>query len=546
LNISSPYGITHDDKGFYIFGTYDTDSLKYVFGFDFNWTYKTRFRLTGEVENETFTDLAGDGPTLWAITLGKDDDYFVLVNFTSDGEVFGVINVSHADMSDVGIGIDDTYFYIFGDENGIVKFYKTNFSDLSDDICLVSSDNAGCQDWHIEPLVVAGDKVYIMRQQRIGSPGFVSTDWENTKVEIYGTDGYYYGFFNLTETPEPYYTARYSGIDYLSNTFYFLYDDGVEPRIEARYDFTACSNECFNESSKCGGIMKNYVIPCVQDINDCWKWYQGDWICTLTGTCNTTQCTYGCEERWENHRIKKAYCKSASSCEDICEPNQVSCSEDSKYIKECEYRHVWQNFENEIIPVGGQCWTWEDDIDWEFCGFGECIEGHCVQSDKCTDGETKCLIYDDVIIAPHLVGTEYVMTCRDTDNDTYFEWDIYNTTFCQWGCNETIVNVTTDQSIAVCINSSGDFMNIKNTVYESSVWMELMFSDPISKYMLILVICIMIFSLFTFYGEWELGVFGICVIVTMGSLIGWMPFEVIIIGIIFSGIFIYNRVSGGA
>jgi len=564
------HGITHDNRYVYVFGReWEDRFLNYsVYRLTYDLQIVDKFNISG-YEDILYTDLSYDGNNLWA-SRRVNVSHFQLTQFDSDGTLINnyyvFVNTSGGFSGFSkwgGIAIDDTFIYLgshsnsLNDDRSIVTYYRTNMTNSSITLCTLGNPNdpdSDCEyNQFFDSLLYNNGKIYIFSRSLSGLGGgsFSTRNWQNTKVEIYGTDGFYYGTFNVTDMPNVA-NNEYVGIDYIDNKFYFLHPNRKDPensnlptpRIEVRYDFTVCDNECFDESSKCGGIGNNYIIPCVQDSYDCWKWYQGDWMCTLL-TCDVTQCQYGCEERWENHRIKKAYCKSASGCQDICEPNEVACSEDGKYVKECEYRYVWQNYENSIIPVGGQCWTWEDSIDWEFCGFGECINGHCVQADKCTENETDCFIYPLTDSNPDLRGTEHLITCRDINNDGFYEWDTNNMTLCYWGCNVTIVNSTTNQSIASCINQSGDFINLKNTITESSVWMGIMFPDPISKYMLVLVINIIIFIILTVYGQWEFGLLGISMVTILTSLIGWMPFEVIILGIVFSGIFIYTKISGG-
>lgn len=554
----------------------------YIVEFNENGTVKNKFLVnesTGFVHEKKIHDLAFDGSKLWLLGINYDgsDNNMIYAFNPSSGAVSYNWSVSGNPYNGVtgfgAIAANETYVFLLNtsginiyDHNGN---YKGNF-------CLVGN-NTGCASINHTYMYFDNvrERFYVLYEKHVvrNSAGTYypknnvlpsPLDWTyDTEVQEYDMSGLYYGTFDLDEGPP------YNGITKYRNQFFFLetktipsvspitnlpeVNGGQRFRFHVWYDIGTCKNECVNGSSKCTGSLKNYKVDCVENVYGCNEWERG-----LFNLENTQYCPYGCSEEWLNHKYIVATCNDNPSCTNVCNQSQTRCTADGRSYVDCVYRSPPY-----LIGSEQQCWMWDDDVNGTPCLSGICdpFTGQCEDDgNTCMAGDTKCFTVTADFLAtdiPRLgfsgstwyVGDELLLSCLDIDGDGDLEFDRwYTPKYCQWGCNESIINGTTNQTTASCYNLSGTFQPMKNSINELKVWFaEILFpaTDPGARYALTGFLIIIFVIISTVSIDWRFGVAYGAFAALVTAAVNFMPFALIFLSIALSAIILYVKLSGG-
>lgn len=377
-------------------------------------------------------------------------------------------------------------------------------------------------------------------------------------IEAYGYDNYFYGkVSNYTIDPFDFDTRMAAGLTKLGSSFYLLL---VGTNYSAPWSVaklspaSVSSNECFEGSQKCTGVLNDQYVDCVRNpISGTWNWYQpgffGSGDSSYIHTCDMGQV---CEEYWVNHKLKKAQCISAS-CSDVCEIGQTRCSSDGTWVQTCVYGNV------SVMQIGGadiiapaSCKLWNNT---EYCSgysaasYGYCDDGRCLQKglgDECKAGSSTCVHTYVTLKDGSMRINGFVSNCTDVDGDGDLEYDMTNAsglyTFCEFGCNGTFSASSGNISYAECKGYDPAITSYRNIVAEYTQWFRILFPDEISRSVFSIVFMALVGAGLSFK-SWELGltasVMMMLVFISMGFLPMYMLF--LLVGVV--GIWMYKEMN---
>lgn len=567
------FSMATDDRFFYITGLVNTGvQTNTLITLTTNASYVGHCFL-----NETEGGIpAGGGVTVWENNIYMQKNNSALVVLDGGCVNTSVIILDRNITAGARLTNNGTHFFINRGNvsNGMFVF---NFDgEFQYPICLVEDSFTQCTEGQTD-LANVEDKLYILHREDFDNDGRDDTP----VIEIYGTNGYFFGNDNLT-IPEGFSLETSNsglvGIADIGDKLYMLWQKLVQinpaPSREFRSDLLlsvyfldrACKNTCNEGGSHCVGKMKEYVADCVELPTGCFKYFDEvpDLFPETTfddamESCGATQC----KEYWENHFILKAFCDDDISCEDVCELGQFSCdvnidpslTEDqakvsealinlfggSKYRRECIRK-------SSPIPgnQGRECFGWADPSDnvfnepdpYELCPQNHvCSNGECVpRPADCSLNESHCEIVG---------GIEYEVPCNNVSG--ILQWNWANRTTCSpWTCTETY-NVTENKRTATCNAASLAELtasNQRNAVAEFEQWWNILWPDPFSQFFVIIIMSLAAFVILS-PGGWQLSAGGATAVFVGHLATGWLGSIFLFAILLVLGILVLPKMIGG-
>jgi len=524
-----------------------------------------------------FKSIAFDGFDMWVM---NNTDVFKL---QGNGVALHQWAIPHDynDPDDINgpffMTVDDTYVYIGWHNNATYKYYKeTGIEDGY--ICMAATENVAgvptvsttCRDHNTGTIYDEFRHTYITYERETDliwqlyvdeQPSFKVSglmvefigSYRDYALQQYGTDGEYRGLYPIE-------SGLYAGMAMHESRLYMLEvgvnDDNNHDAVYINvYNlFDTCRNNCFNGSQKCVGTFNTKYVDCVQGNNGCWDWYDYGLFPELDGSLYTHDCPLGnCEEYWVNHRTVRARCSDKALCEDACIENQTECSDDKRHVKVCAERAAGAGFVNPAspllsIPILDTCFTYGLQGDWIPCAQNQiCIDGTCVGENECESGESIC-IGEGV--------TSYVVQCNQIAGTDLWAFDNTNRTPCRFRCNQTSLDVNSNlpcndsstlcKRFAECDDRGADFhSNLKESGVEAEVFLETMFSNPVTQILFFVILIIITAGVTGFIsGSWELGGVAGTGWLMVGAIAGWLPTEIMVIFAVVTAFMIYRMVTG--
>lgn len=261
------------------------------------------------------------------------------------------------------------------------------------------------------------------------------------------------------------------------------------------WDGIVC-NATFAGDTICGGTDSKYILTCTEASYGKYQW----------DTNNMSYCKDGCAN---------GECLSSKTLlPDLCKPNSTTCLDQWSYI---------------------QCYRDTDGVaKWNAtkvqCAAG-CIGGQCLTKySTCVYGESRC------------AGARIVW-CDDDDSDGYYNWSIYNSSLCNYGCKERVAGGLLE---GYCNYHSFDSVEvIRNQMVGFAEAFGGTFGDiPALRLFVMAVIALVFGGLLGMKIGWKVGYMGFVTVLFMGFLMRWVRMYVVIIFLVLS-IFIFKNSLGG-
>lgn len=432
--------------------------------------------------------------------------------------MIGDVNLCFANQTNIGFDEDDDYIYVL----------KCNHYDYTNELDCTGTPRNHYYCSHPYDFEV---EVY---ESGLGDNGggLVKT--------IQLRDGYYY--HDVIKYNDKVYAIR---TDYVSKqdcgdgvNSYNIYDYIFN---EIMLDVSTCFSECENGSRKCVGAMNDMYVECIEVNDGCWQWYSADKFTYLDQEENMEICPSGCESFWINHKIRSATCKDGSACTGICTEGETKCTADKRFVMDCVYRGP--PLLNPLVPslnFGTEYWCWQWNLmqEWERCPLGsECQNGACVAVDACSKTKDQRCWYD----AEGKFNTEkysYIINCNQEKGMMLF--NIYNHSYCKWGCVDDF-NTTTNTYVAECINMSSEVIEARNIASDISSAFNVMV--PIQFRFVFLIILSVIGSIIvTAYSKSsKFGLIGGIAVFGIGIIYSWVPLYVSVFIALLLGFYVFKR-----
>jgi hypothetical protein len=138
-----------------------------------------------------------------------------------------------------------------------------------------------------------------------------------------------------------------------------------------------------------------------------------------------------------------------------------------------------------------------------------------------------------------------MITCRDINNDNNYEWDFNDVEHCKFGCQLSFYDYGTN---ATCIQQEPEFAGIPASKFAE--WTGVIgfamgnaFPDIESRFFVFILLSIGIGGYLAYKDKIQLGIISSIMIILLGTVIGWIPYYVIVIAGVF-GFIIWNKGEG--
>lgn len=264
-----------------------------------------------------------------------------------------------------------------------------------------------------------------------------------------------------------------------------------------------CNETMFNVSIRCLASEENdticsgknfaYIVTCRQFTATT---YQFDYT-------NMTFCESGCVD---------GTCINRTTCLDNCKSGETMCNSDN--VISCKQK-------------SDGCFDWSSD-NRVFCNKG-CQDGQCLDcQDLCPLGSATC------------DNGKTIQFCQDDNGDGCLEWSNVNTTECEFGCFEDLNTTTGINNVSCNVHSFDDIYLGQQALQFGGWWFNYVFNTLNLRVWITLIMMVGFGGIAALAakkreveGSWKIGLMVMSGIIFLSSSVGFMPWTVTIIFLIF-------------